>query len=152
MDEPQPEPMTDSELRRLMVRITVMILLLVGSLVFCVHGMKDKKPPFDLDWSAPTYYLLQAACWALAAVIMWPRMWPVGLIAGPVAGAGALFVGVNANVSSMILGFLLMCLGAAPGIALYYGLLKLFITSGWIDPFPEMDAAPTSDTNEDTMS
>jgi len=133
----QPEPMTDSEFRRLMVKIVVTILLIVGGLIFCKRGIEEGGSGGGGGSSTGTCYLVNCACWVLSAIILWPRMWWIGMIAGSVAGAGVTLVATNVHLPLVLLNALVALAGAVPGIALYVGLLRLAATSGWVDPFPD---------------
>ena len=110
------------------------ILVFVMPLAFCAKELVPDWNTFHLGWPDSTYYLIAAVSGAIGMAMIGGRYFVPGLIGGPIAAAGALFVIAwhlswsewTSNVFEVLFG----ALGSLPGLAVF-GVLAYVQKAYW---------------------
>lgn len=137
---------TEQDMPRLRI---IGFLVFVIPLAFCAHELIPGWNTFHLDWPNSTYYLIAAGSGAIGMAMIGGRYFIPGLVGGPIAAAGALFVIAwhlswsewTSNVFELLFG----ALGSLPGLAVFgalaYAQKTLWPTDNPPDPASESSAA-----------
>ena len=122
---------TDQHMPRLRI---IGILVFVFPLAFCAKELVPEWNTFHLGWPDSTYYLIATVGGAIGMAMIGGRYFLPGLIGGPIAAAGALFVIAwhlswsewTSNVFEVLFG----ALGSLPGLAVF-GVLAYVQKTYW---------------------
>jgi hypothetical protein len=110
------------------------IFIFVITLAFCAKELVPGWSTFHLGWPNSTYYLIAAVSGAIGGALIGNRYLIAGLISGPIASAGALFM-ISWHLSwsdrtSNVIEVLFGALGCLPGLAVY-GVLAFVQKAIW---------------------